>query len=79
MMHSQRRLVGRRPTVVLLSLDSTRAVLAVDGVELGPLARAPEGSQPAGVALGLWRGGPSAASGYLDIDGVTVRETPATS
>jgi hypothetical protein len=48
-------------------------------VELGPLARAPEGSQPAGVALGVWRGGPSAASGYLDIDGVTVRETPATS
>ncbi|MDX6541580.1 MAG: hypothetical protein QOI71_3190, partial [Gaiellales bacterium] len=79
MMHSQRRLVGRRPTVVLLALDSSRAVLAVDGVELGPLARAPEGSQPAGVALGVWRGGPSAASGYLDIDGVTVRETPATS
>jgi hypothetical protein len=76
---SQRRPVRRRPTVVVLSLDPAQAVLAVDGVELGRLARAPSSPLPAGIVLGPWRGGPAASTGYLDIDGVTVREAPATS
>ena len=79
MAHAQRRLVRRRPTVVVLSLDSTQAGLAVDGAELGRLARAPNSPQAAGIVLGPWRGGPSAATGYLDIDRVTVREAPEAS
>jgi subtilisin family serine protease len=77
MAHSQRRRVRRRPTVVVLSLDSTQAGLAVDGAELGRLQLAPNSPQPAGIVLGPWRGGPSASTGHLDIDRVTVRETPA--
>jgi subtilisin family serine protease len=77
--HSQRRSVRRRPTLVVLSLDSAQAGLAVDGVELGHLARAPHSAQPAGIVLGPWRGGPSASTGYLDFDRVTVREAPAAS
>ena len=73
--HSQPRSVRRRPTVVVLSLDSTQAGFAVAGVELGQLARAPDSAQPAGIVLGPWHGGPAASSGYLDIDRVTVRES----
>jgi subtilisin family serine protease len=77
MLHSPRRLVRRRPTDVVLSLDSTQAGLAVDGAELGRLPLAPDSPQPAGIVLGPWRGGTSASTGHLDIDRVTVRETPA--
>jgi hypothetical protein len=77
MAHSQRRRVRRRPTVVVLSLDSTEARLAVDGAEHGRLQLAPNSPRPAGIVLGPWRGGPSASTGYLDIDRVTVREAPA--
>ena len=77
MVHSQRRLLRRRPTVVVLSLDSTQAALTVDGAELGRIARAPNSPQAAGIVLGPWREGPSASTGYLDIDRVTVREAPA--
>jgi subtilisin family serine protease len=77
MAHSQRRRVRRRPTVVVLSLDSTEASLAVDGAEHARLQLAPNSPQPAGIVLGPWRGGPSASTGYLDIDRVTVREAPA--
>ncbi len=77
MAHSQRRLLRRRPTVVVLSLDSEQAAVTVDGAELGRIARAPNSPQAAGIALGPWRKGPSASTGYLDIDGVTVREAPA--
>jgi hypothetical protein len=76
MVHSQRHRVRRRPTVVVLSLDSTQAGLAVDGAGLGRLPLAPNLPQPAGIVLGPWRGGPSASTGHLDIDRVTVRETP---
>ena len=75
--HSPRRLLRRRPTVVVLSLDSTQAGLTVDGAELGRIARAPNSPQPAGIVLGPWRKGPSTSTGYLDIDRVTVREAPA--
>jgi hypothetical protein len=77
MVHSLRHRVRRRPTVVVLSLDSTQAGLAVDGAGLGRLPLAPNSPQPAGIVLGPWRGGPSASTGHLDIDRVTVRETPA--
>jgi hypothetical protein len=79
MAHSQRRLVRRRPTAVVLLLDSTQAGLAVDGAELGRLPLAPNSPQPAGIVLGPWRGGPSASTGHLDFDRVTVREAPAAS
>jgi hypothetical protein len=79
MAHSRPRLVGRRPTAFVLSLDSTQAGLAVDGAELGRLSLAPNSPQPAGIVLGPWRGGPSASTGYLDFDRVTVREAPAAS
>jgi hypothetical protein len=77
--HSQPRLVHRKPIAVVLSLDSAQAGLAVGGVELGRLTRAANSPQPTGIVLGPWRGGPAASTGYLDIDGVTVREAPATS
>jgi hypothetical protein len=79
MAHSQRRFVRRRPTAVVLSLDSTQAGLAVDGAELGRLPLAPNSPQPAGIVLGPWRGGPSASTGYLDFDRVAVREAPEAS
>ena len=67
---------GGRPSSSSRS-TRTHAALAVDGAELGRLARAPNSPQAAGIALGPWRKGPSASTGYLDIDGVTVREAPA--
>jgi hypothetical protein len=77
-LHSQRRLVRRRSSAVVLSLDPTQTRLSVDGVELGRLPRSPDSPRATGVALGPWRGAPSRATGYLDIDRVTVREAPAT-
>ena len=77
--HSPPHLIRRRPTVLVLSLSSTHATLAVNGVDLGRLARAPHSPQAAAIALGPWRAGPPASTGYLDIDRVTVREAPATS
>jgi hypothetical protein len=79
MAHSQRRLVRRRPTAVVLSLDATQAGLAVDGAELGRLPLASDPPQPAAIVLGPWRGGPSGSTGHLDFDRVTVREAPAAS
>jgi hypothetical protein len=76
--HSRRRLLRRRPTVVVLSLDSSHASLGVNGVTLARLPRALASPQATAIALGPWRGGPPAATGYLDIDRMTVRAPPAT-
>jgi hypothetical protein len=77
--HSPLRSIRRRPTALVLSLGPTHATLAVDGAALGRLGRAPGSPQAAAVALGPWRAGPPASTGYLDIDRVTVRQAPATS
>ena len=46
---------------------------------LAPIARAAHGAPAAVVALGTWRGGPAASTGYLDFDRVTVRIAPQAS
>jgi subtilisin family serine protease len=75
--HSRPQSVRRQATALLLSLDATHARLAIDGVELGPLARPAHGPRAAGVVLGPWHGGPSSSTGYIDIDRTTVRIAPA--
>jgi subtilisin family serine protease len=77
--HSQRHRLRRGPVTLVLSLDPAEAGLAVDGAVAGRLARSASSPQSAAIVLGPWRGGPSASTGYLDIDRVTVREAPATS
>ncbi len=77
--HSQRHRVGRRPGLLVLSLDAAEAGLVVDGARVGRLARGAGAAAPAAIVLGPWRGGPSGSTGHLDIDRVTVREAPSTS
>jgi hypothetical protein len=75
--HSRPQSVRRQARALLLSMDATHARLAIDGVELGPLARPANGPRAAGVVLGPWHGGPSSSTGYIDIDRTTVRIAPA--
>jgi hypothetical protein len=61
---------------VVLVLGARQAALAVDGRPLAGSARPAGGALAAAIALGPRHTGPSASTGYLDIDLVTVRVAP---
>jgi hypothetical protein len=74
--HSRPSRIGRGPMRVVLVLGARRAALAVDGKALAGSARPAGGALAAAIALGPRHTGPSASTGYLDIDLVTVRVAP---
>jgi subtilisin family serine protease len=71
--HSRPLRIGRGAIKVALSLDAQRVAIAIDGrAATRGLPRA-GGDPAASIALGPRHAGPSASTGYLDIDLVTVR------
>ena len=74
--HGRPQIVSRRPSAVVLTLDSAHAALLVGGRERGSVARGTHGELAATIALGAWRPASPGSTGYLDIDNVTVRSAP---
>ena len=75
-MHSRWQPISRRRATIVLALDPADAVLSIDGRQRASLGAA---STPRRRRRSRWAPGarlPSSATGYLDIDNVTVRSAP---
>jgi subtilisin family serine protease len=74
--HSRWQPISRRRATIALALDPTYAALSIDGRQRASLRRGFDTAKAAAVALGARRPAPPRATGYLDIDNVTVRSAP---
>ena len=75
-MHSRGQPISRRRATIVLALDPADAVFSIDGRQRASLRRGFDTAPAAAISLGARRPAPSSATGYLDIDNVTVRSAP---
>ena len=74
--HSGAQAITRRPVTIGLALDAEQVVLSIDGRRRASLKRASDRAAATEIALGLERATSPRATGYFDVDNVTVLSAP---